>query len=77
MKQQINESDYKQIAFKLQSDIDNKKWEYSTLCKKDIKFLKEMKAHAKKAFDQKDITSKEMLFTMIEDWIDELKKLEL
>jgi hypothetical protein len=36
-----------------------------------------MKAHAKKAFDQKDITSKEMLFTMIEDWIDELKKLEL
>jgi hypothetical protein len=41
---------------------------------KDIAFLNEIKQHALKAFDDKDINSKEMLFQMINDWIDELSE---
>jgi hypothetical protein len=40
---------------------------------KDITFLREMKQHAENAFEKKDVTSKEMLLKMINDWIDELE----
>lgn len=64
-------TDYKQIAFKLQGDIEMLRWENA---QKDIAFLKEMKQHAKKAFDKKDVAAKEMLFTMIDDWLHELEQ---
>jgi hypothetical protein len=61
----------KQVAFSLKSDIENKSWIDRD---NDFKFLKEMKSHAKKWLDKKDITSQEMLFQMIDDWMAELKK---
>ena len=62
-------TDYKQIAFKLQDDIEQLKW---GMANKDIPFLKEIRKHAVTAFDKRDIASKEMMFKMIDDWIDEL-----
>ncbi len=64
--------DYKQIAFKLQGDIEMLRWD---LAQKDLIFLKEMRDHAKKAFEKNDVTAKDMLLKMIEDWIDELEKI--
>ena len=61
------DTDYKQIAYKLQDDI-------KTSSERDLSFLKDMKSHAIKAFDLRDIVSREMLFKMIYDWIEELEK---
>jgi len=46
-----------------------------SVAEKDFSFLKEMKSHAEKAFENNDVSSKEMLFTMIDDWMHELKQL--
>ncbi len=71
MKNQTDHNDYKQIAFKLQGDIDFLRWEkFDT----DLKFLKEMKSHAVKAFKERDVSSQEMLMKMIDDWIGELEE---
>jgi hypothetical protein len=64
-------TDYKQIAFKLQSDIEHLRWENS---QRDISFLKEMKKRLNAYRENKDTTQLEMVFTMIEDWIIELQK---
>jgi hypothetical protein len=66
-------TDYKQIAFKLQSDIDMLKWEYA---QRDLRFLKEMKQHAERAFYKRDLSAKDMLYTMIDDWIRELENVK-
>lgn len=65
-------TDYKQIAFKLQSDIEMIRWENA---QKDIAFLKEMKGYAEKAFYKNDVVSKEMLLQMINDWVNELENI--
>jgi hypothetical protein len=64
-------TDYKQIAFKLQSDIEHLRWENS---QRDISFLEEMKKRLNAYRENKDTTQLEMVFTMIEDWIIELQK---
>jgi hypothetical protein len=66
-----NTTDYKQIAFKLQSDIEHLRWENS---QRDIYFLEEMKKRLNAYRENKDTTQLEMVFTMIEDWIIELQK---
>lgn len=63
--------DYKQFVFKQKSDSEFKEWEKM---QNDIKFLYEMKSRAANAFDNRDVSDKEMLYKMIEDWIDELSK---
>jgi hypothetical protein len=64
-------TDYKQIAFKLQLDIQHLRWENS---QRDISFLEEMKKRLNAYRENKDTTQLEMVFTMIEDWIIELQK---
>lgn len=64
--------DYKQIAFKLQTDIEMKVWENA---QRNIPFLKEMKQRLKNYQNKKDITQLDMVHKMIDDWIDELTKL--
>lgn len=68
----MDTTDYKQIAFKLQSDIEQLKWEQA---QKDIPFLKEIKARLTKYRDGKDVTQLEMVFNMLDHWIDELEEL--
>lgn len=65
-------TDYKQIAFSLQEDIKFLRWENA---QKDLSFLKEMKQHAEKAFEENDYVSKEMLKNMIDHWIHELEQI--
>ncbi len=67
-----NTADYRQIAFKLQDDIKQMKWEQA---QRDIPFLREMKQTAIKAFDNNDAPSKEYLLKMIDDWVSELEKI--
>ncbi len=68
----MDTTDYKQLAFKLQAEIEMLKWENA---QKNINFLKEMKQCAKKSIEKKDVSSTEMLYTMIDDWIHELEKI--
>jgi predicted DNA-binding protein len=68
----MDTTDYKQIAFKLQSDIEQLKWEQA---QKDITFLKEMKERLEKWRDNNDWSERDMVFDMIEHWIDELEEL--
>jgi hypothetical protein len=65
-------NDYKQIAFKLQSDIDTLKWEEAN---KNCPFLKEIKARLEKYASNKDITQLEMVNNMIDHWIEEYEKI--
>lgn len=67
-----DEPNYKQIAFKLQSDIDFLRWQEHD---KDLAFLKEIKNNLVEFNLKKDITRYEMAIKMIDDWIDELKSL--
>lgn len=67
----MDTTDYKQIAFKLQSDIEHLKWEQA---QKDIPFLKEIKERLMKFRDKNDTTELEMVFNMIDHWIDELEE---
>lgn len=46
----------------------------NTRDKKDLKFLKQMKAYFIKANNYNDTVAREMLGCMIDDWIDELLK---
>ena len=64
-------NDYRQIAFKLQGDIEFIRWENA---QRDLAFLIEMKQLAIKAFDNRDISEHQMLITMIDDWTHELNK---
>ena len=64
-------TDYKQLAFKLQSDIEYKIWEKST---NDKSFLTEIKSHIQKYEQDKDVTSLGMAYKMIDDWIFELNE---
>lgn len=69
--------DYKQAIFKLQGDFemlkDQEKEIEDSKIEKDLIFLHEMKQRAINAFDKRDISEKEMLFTMIDDWVHELR----
>ena len=69
-KAQFIMDDYKQIAYKLQTDIEMKVWENA---QKNIPFLKEMKQRLQKYQNNKDATQLEMVFQMIDDWIAELE----
>ncbi len=64
--------DLKQAVLSLKTDksLDN----YFN-AQRDIKFLEEMRCHAIKAFYKGDVCSKEMLLQMVDDWINELKKI--
>jgi hypothetical protein len=66
-------NDYKQIAFKLQDDIEMLKWEQA---QKDLPFLREMRERLNKYYKNQDITQLDMVNKMIEDWITELEKIE-
>lgn len=57
---------HKQVIFKLKTDLEFARWENAV---KDIAFLKEMRGRAENAFNGND---KDMLFTLIDDWIHEL-----
>jgi len=63
-----NTTDYKQLAYKLQSDIDTLKWEAANI---NLPFYKEMQHYALKAFEERDVVAREMLLKMIEDLITE------
>ncbi len=63
--------DLKQVIFRLETELSHTRWDNAN---NDISFLKEMKQHAKKAFEKKDIGSYDMLNKMIGDWMDELIK---
>lgn len=67
----MDTTDYKQVAFKLKTDIEEMKWEQA---EKDIPFLKEMKQRLEKYRDREDVTELEMVFNMIDHWIDELEE---
>lgn len=69
----MDTTDYKQIAFKLQSDIEQLRREQS---QKDMPFLIEIKERLVEYRDRKDVTQLEMVFNMLDDWIDELKELD-
>lgn len=73
-KEQIN---FKQAAYKLQGDIETLKEQQAEIedskMENDIAFLYEMKQRAINAFDKKDVSDKEMLYTMIDDWIHDLR----
>ncbi|MFW5848013.1 MAG: hypothetical protein ACOCVF_03775 [bacterium] len=69
----MDTTDYKQIAFKLQSDIEQLKWEQA---QKDIFFLREIQKRLTKYRDKKDFIELEMVFNMVEHWIDELENIE-
>ena len=73
-KEQIN---FKQAAYKLQGDIETLKEQQAEIedskMENDISFLYEMKQRAINAFDKKDVSDKEMLYTMIDDWIHDLR----
>lgn len=62
--------DYKQITYKLQTDIEMKVWENT---QKNIPFLKEMKQRLRDYQTEKDVTQLEMVYQMIDDWIAELE----
>jgi hypothetical protein len=66
-------NDYKQIAFKLQGDIEHLRWENA---QRDLAFLSEMKQRAIKAFDNRDVSEHEMLIKMIDDWTHELNQVQ-
>ena len=61
----------KQLMYKSKGDEELSKWNNN---QKDISFLKEIKSKFKKAFEDKDVVSKDMGFKMLEDWIHELEK---
>ena len=63
-----NTTDYKQIAYKLQCDIDTLKWESANI---NLPFYKEMQLYALKAFEERDVVAREMLLKMIGDLITE------
>ena len=69
----MDTTENKKIAFKLQSDIEQLKREQS---QKDMPFLIEIKERLVKYRDRKDVTQLEMVFNMLDDWIDELKELD-
>jgi hypothetical protein len=64
-------TDYKQLAFKLQSDIEYEVWEKAT---NDKSFLTEIKSYIQKYEQDKDVASLEMAYKMIDDWIFELNE---
>ena len=64
-------TDYRQIALKLQSDIEQLKQEQANT---DSSFLKEIRERLFKYSTSKDITQFEMACQMIDDWIIELEK---
>jgi hypothetical protein len=66
-----NTTDYKQIAFKLQSDIEHLRWESA---QRDIPFLEEMKMRLLKYQNGNDVTELDFVLTMIDNWITELQK---
>ena len=41
---------------------------------KDLDFLREIRIHLKRWDEKSDYGSRDMAFTMVSDWIDELKK---
>jgi len=63
-------TDYKQLAYKLQGDIEMRSWEDA---QKNIPFLKEMKQRIEKFQNNRDVTEIEMVYNMIDDWILELE----
>lgn len=65
-------TDYKQLAYKLQGDIEMRAWEDA---QKNIPFLKEMKQRIEKFQNNKDVTEIEMVYNMIDDWILELERI--
>lgn len=65
-------NDYKQIAFKLQTDIEMKVWENAD---KNLPFLNEMKSRLQNYEQKKDVTELQLVYKMIDDWIDELEKI--
>lgn len=75
--QALKVADYKQALYKLQDDFETFKEQEiereDLQIENDIVFLYEMKKRARNAFDKKDISEKEMLYKMIEDWIDDLR----
>lgn len=75
--QAIQKTEYKQIAYKLQGDLDTLKEQQLEIedskMENDIAFLYEMKSRAINAFDNHDVSDKEMLYTMIDDWIHDLR----
>lgn len=62
----------KQVIFKQKSDFEMGKWEQS---KKDLEFLRELQTRTKNWDEKNDLTEKDYVFKMIEDWIDELSEL--
>lgn len=66
--------DYKQALFSLKMDIEFDSDKQFEKMQNDIKFLYEMKSRAINAFENRDVSDKEMLYKMIEDWIDELSR---
>lgn len=64
-------SHLKQVAFKLQGDVETARWENA---QKNIAFLKEMKGRLEKYHSKKDATEIEMVYTMIDDWVHELEQ---
>jgi len=71
-KEYLMQDNYKQIAFKLQSDIDMQIWFEAD---KNIPFLKEMREKAVKGFDDGDIASIEYVLKMIDDWYKDIEML--
>ncbi|MDP3561743.1 MAG: hypothetical protein Q8R83_06170 [Legionellaceae bacterium] len=65
-------TDYKQLAYKLQGDIEMRAWEDA---QKNIPFLKEMKQRIEKFQNNKDVTEIEMVYNMIDHWILELERI--
>jgi len=63
--------DYKQLVFKLQGDIEDKIWERND---GDLSFLKEIRGRLKKHDEKADVTEIQMVFQMLDDWIDELEE---
>ena len=74
MNKEISKED---AAYKLQGDIETLKEQQAEIedskIENDIAFLYEMKQRAINVFDKKDVSDKEMLYTMIDDWIHDLR----
>lgn len=68
----MSTTDYKQIAFKLQDDINSLKWDQAN---RDLPFLKEIKKRFEDYQKSSDITQFEYAMTMLGDWIVELEKI--
>lgn len=71
MKTENDTTDYKQIAYKLQSDIEDMKWFKAD---EDLKFLKEIKQKLVDSREKRDPTLFDHALEMIGDWIRELEE---